>query len=63
VQNLLADIVWHQQQIKLIRKALADAVRSPDEPAKAIELEALQAALMRLERTLAHLEELQTKRT
>ena len=61
MQRLADDIAWHREQIRLARLALKEADQAAN-PTRAIEVEAITNSLDRLERTLAHLEELHQKR-
>ncbi|RYG36750.1 MAG: hypothetical protein EON93_04650 [Burkholderiales bacterium] len=57
MDRLETDIGWHREQLRLGKAALRDADH-PDNPTRAIEVEALTSAILKLERTLAHLEQL-----
>lgn len=62
MRELEADIRWHHEQIRLAKAALRDADK-PENSIRHIEVEALNSSILKLERTVRHLEELRAKRT
>ena len=61
MQKLADDIAWHRQQIRLISETIA-AADIADNLSRDIEVATLKESRDRLERTLAHLLELQRAR-